>query len=142
MNIFHRTGAVLACGLAMAAVGAPALALDLGDLKGVLGGGSSGSGTSAMQSGSMGNAAGVLEYCVKNKYLSGDSASSLKDQLMGKLGSTTGQPAQKNPDYLTGAKGVLKTGSGSAVDLSGGGVKAAATKEACDAILNQARNFL
>lgn len=140
MKIFHRSAAALGCAALMAAAATPALALDLGDLKGVMGGGSSG--TSAMQSGNLGNATGILEFCLKNKYLSGNSASSLKDQLMSKLGSTTGQPAQNDPSYKTGEKGVLQTGSGSSVDLTGGGAKAALTKQACDAILDQAKSFL
>jgi hypothetical protein len=144
MKIRNRASAALLAG-AMA-VGAPALAHAF-DLKGAVGGlsdlaGGSGGSAGALQSGSLGNAAGILEYCLKNKYLSGGNASSLKDQLMGKLGSTTGQPAQKDSGYLSGAKGLLQTGSGSTVDLSGGGLKAAATQQACDAIMKQAQSFL
>src|SRR5262245_22751625 len=57
-------------------------AQDLGKLGGMLGGG-----TGSMTSGSMGNVAGLLEYCVKNNYLGGNSgASGIQSQLMGKLG--------------------------------------------------------
>ncbi len=57
-------------------------AQDLGKLGGLLGGGGS------MSSGSMSNVAGLLQYCVKNNYLGGDSgATGIKDQLLGKLGA-------------------------------------------------------
>lgn len=57
-------------------------AQDLGKLGGMLGGGGS------MSSGSMSNVAGLLQYCVKNNYLGGDSgATGIKDQLLGKLGA-------------------------------------------------------
>lgn len=56
-------------------------AQDLGNLGSMIPGGGS------MTSGSMGNVAGLLEYCLKNNYLGGNSgASGIKDQLMGKLG--------------------------------------------------------
>ena len=48
----------------------------LGDLKGLAGGGD----MSSLASGSAGNAAGVVEYCVKNNYLGGDAASSVKER--------------------------------------------------------------
>jgi len=54
-------------------------AQDLGNLGSMIPGGS-------MTSGSMGNVAGLLEYCVKNNYLGGNTgASGIKDQLMGKM---------------------------------------------------------
>lgn len=135
--------AALAGGVVLAMACVPAQAQDLNSLKGILGGGST-SDAASLQSGSLGNAAGVLEYCIKNKYLSGDSASSVKDQLLGKLSGTSGQPAQKDNDYLSGAKGLLKTGNGGNVELGsgGGGLKETITKQACDVVLNQAKNFL
>ncbi|HET6552931.1 MAG TPA: DUF2501 domain-containing protein [Dyella sp.] len=63
-------------------------AQDLGKLGGMVPGGSS------MTSGSMGNVAGLLQYCVKNNYLGGDSgASGIQQQLMGKLGGGSGSAA-------------------------------------------------
>ncbi|AOB32550.1 hypothetical protein AKI39_20165 [Bordetella sp. H567] len=145
MKICNHAGAAMLAGMLMAASGAPALAQGL-DLKGALGGlgglgGSSGSGAGALTSGSLGNAAGILEYCIKNKYLPNGSASSLKDQLMSKLGGTTGQAPQKDSGYLSGAKGILQTGSGNSVDL-GGGLQAAAAEQACDVVMQQAKSFL
>jgi hypothetical protein len=144
MKFRNRARALLVGGMLAAAVHASATAQGFDAIKGALGGFGSGSSSSAagLQSGSLANAAGVLEYCIKNKYLSGGSASSMKDQLLGKLTGTTGQPPQKNAGYLDGAKGLLQTGSGNTVSLGGDGLKAAATQQACDAILNQASAFL
>ncbi|RDI99008.1 DUF2501 domain-containing protein [Dyella solisilvae] len=70
-------GATIALSLACG----PGSAQDLGKLGSMIPGGGS------MTSGSMGNVAGLLEYCMKNNFLGGDSgASGIKDQLMGKLG--------------------------------------------------------
>ena len=56
----------IALGLACSTAGAQ----DLGKLGGMIPGGGS------MTSGSMGNVAGLLQYCVKNNYLGGDSGAS------------------------------------------------------------------
>jgi hypothetical protein len=103
----------------------------LGGMGGALSGGS-------LSSGTTGNVAGLLEFCMKNNFLGGTDSSSVKDQLMGKLG---GEPA---PDsgYAEGAQGVLKSGDGKQVDLSGGGLKAKATKQVCDRVLAQAKSML
>lgn len=89
-------------------------------------------------SGSTGNIAGLLQFCIKNNFLKGGESSSIKDQLMGKLGGT---PA---PDsgYAEGAQGLLKSGDGKQLDLSGGGLQAQATKQICDQILSQAKSLL
>jgi hypothetical protein len=58
-------------------------------------------------SSTVGNAAGVLQYCVKNNYLGGDAAS-VKDKLMAKI---TGQKPQET-GFASGAKGLLKGGDG------------------------------
>ncbi|ARP85536.1 DUF2501 domain-containing protein [Bordetella genomosp. 9] len=151
MKFRNRVRAALLAGLLTSVSGAPVLAQGL-DFKGALDGlgglgkFNSGAATSANaatpQAGSLGNATGVLQYCINNNYLQQANASSLKDQLMRKLSGTTGQPAQKDSGYLSGVKGLLQTGSGNTVDLSGGGWKEAATRQVCDAILNQAKSFL
>lgn len=105
--------------------------------------GSLGGGTSlqSLSSGSTGNVAGVIQYCIQNNYLSGDAASSVKDKLMGKL---PGGSASSSSDsgYLDGAKGVLDSGNGSKLDLSGAGLKAEATKQVCNKILEQGKSLL
>src|ERR1700743_2959598 len=59
-------------------------------------------------SGSMGNVAGILQYCVKNNYLGGDSgASGIAGKLLGKT-----QGGDSDPGYLSGAKGILQGQNG------------------------------
>jgi hypothetical protein len=83
-------------------------AQDLGKLGGMIPGGGS------MTSGSMGNVAGLLQYCMKNNFLGGDSgAAGIQNQLMGKLGggsssqtssSNTGSNPSDMLGQLTGSK--------------------------------------
>lgn len=168
------TSLAIVLGLACSTSGAQ----DLGKLGGLLSGGGG-----SMSSGSMGNVAGLLQYCVKNNYLGGDSgASGIKDQLLGKLGggssgssgssdkssgtsdmlggllggkkkkaaATSGDPTS-DPGYLSGAKGILQTGSGKSMDLSslGGGsssgssdLKSQLTHKVCDTVLKQGKSFI
>ena len=111
------SGITIACvatalGLACGTAGAQ----DLGKLGGMIPGGGS------MSSGSMGNVAGLLEYCMKNNYLGGDSgASGIKDQLMGKMGGSSGSTASSGDQgssssdmlgQLTGSKKKSSSSSG------------------------------
>lgn len=94
----------------------------------------------SLTSGSTGNVAGVLEFCVKNNYLSGASgAASLKDKLLGKVG---GSSPTSDTGYADGAKGILNSSDGKQVDLSGGGLKEQVTKQVCDKILAQGKSLL
>ena len=117
-----------------------ASAQDLGSLGGKLGGGMLPGGGS---SGSMGNVAGILQYCVKNNYLGGDSgASGIAGKLLGKT-----QGGSSNSDYLSGAKGILHGSNGQTTDLNsvGGGnsdLKSKLTTKACGVVLNQGKSFL
>jgi hypothetical protein len=105
------------------------------DLKGM-----AGMASSPMASGSMGNVAGLLQYCIGNNYLSGDSAASVKDQLMGKL---PGGEKTDDRSYSDGQKGLLHGSNGNLMDLSsGGGLTADVTKKACDVVLAQGKSFL
>ena len=61
---------------------------------------------------------------------------------MGKLSGTGAEPAQSNPDYINGAKGILSGSSGQSLDLSMAGLKAAATKQICQKILDQGKSLL
>jgi hypothetical protein len=111
---------------------AQAQSLDM--LKGLAGGGG------GMASGSLGNAAGVIEYCLKNNYLSADSTTTaVKDQLMGKIPG--GKPAS-DPGYVDGAQGILTGTDGKKMDLTGGGLKQEVTRKACDFVLKQAKQML
>ncbi|WP_343659220.1 DUF2501 domain-containing protein [Ralstonia sp.] len=91
----------------------------------------------SLTSGSTGNVAGVLEFCMKNNYLGGATdAASVKDKLLGKLG---GAPAS-NPGYTDGTKGILTGSDGNAFDLSS--IKSQITRQACDKILSQGKSLL
>src|SRR5471030_911424 len=103
---------------------------------GSLGGGS----LQSLTSSSTGNVAGVLEFCIKNNYLSGNGASSVKDSLMSKIGGTSA--ASSDSGYTSGAAGLLKSGDGKQVDLSGGGLKQQVTKQVCDKILSQWKSLV
>ena len=122
-------------GLACGSAGAQSL----GNLGGKLGGVLSGGG----ESGSMGNVAGILQYCVKNNYLGGDSgAAGVASKLLGKTEGGT-----SNSDYSSGADGILKGKDGSTTNLSsiGGGnsdLKSKLTTKACDVVLKQGKSFL
>ncbi|HEX9171778.1 MAG TPA: DUF2501 domain-containing protein [Telluria sp.] len=103
----------------------------LGGLGGVLPG-------AGVASGSPGNIVGLLEFCIKNNFLGGKESSSVKDQLMGKLGGTP----STDTGYLAGAQGLLKSSDGKQVDLSGGGIQAQVSKQVCDQVLRQAKSLL
>jgi hypothetical protein len=105
-----------------------------GHLKGM-----AGVASSPLTSGSIGNVAGLMQYCIGNDYLSGAGATSLKDQLVGKL---PGGSQTRDAGYHDGVKGLLHGSNGNRMDLSGSGLKAAVTKKACDTILAQAKSFL
>jgi hypothetical protein len=128
--------------LAVSLACATATAQDLGNLGGKLGGMLGGSGGS-LSSGSMGNVAGLLQYCVKNNYLGGDTgASGLAGKLLGKT-----QGGASNTDYQSGLGGILKSSSGKTTNLSdvGGGnpdLKSKITTKACDIVLKQGKKFL
>lgn len=81
-------------------------AQDLGKLGGMIPGGGG-----SMSSGSMGNVAGLLQYCVKNNYLGGNSgAAGIQNQLMGKLGGGSNSASNSNGSSTSDMLGQL-TGS-------------------------------
>jgi hypothetical protein len=148
MNISRRHPLLLGGSIAIAIFAGSVAAQNLGQLKGIMGGSdirgaaSSLGSLSSITAGSTGNAAGVIEFCVKNNYLSGENAAPVKDQLMGKLSTSEGEPAQSNPDYINGASGILTGNGGQSVDLSMAGLKAKAVKKVCNKILGQAKSML
>jgi hypothetical protein len=117
-------------------------------LKGAVGGGNSGGGgigglTGGLPSvaqASPGNTAGVLQYCVRNNYLSGGAATSLKDSLLGKMNGS-GQHADDS-GFKAGNNGLLETGNGQNFNLSGGGIKEQMTHKVCDLVLQHAKSLL
>ena len=92
-----------------------------------------------MTSGSIGNVAGLLQYCIGNNYLRGEGAAAVKDRVMGKLPN---RERTQDQGYTDGMKGLLRGSNGNAMDLRGGGLKAELTRKACDTVLAQAKSFL
>lgn len=84
----------------------------------------------------MGNAAGVLQYCIKNNYLSADAAGGVKDKL---LGMVTGQKQQQT-GYANGAKGLLQGSDGKSLSLKNVGGKL--KTQACDYVLANAKSLV
>jgi hypothetical protein len=113
----------------------------LDQLKGAMGSGQGGGALAvpSVNQASPSNIAGVLQYCVQNNYVSGGSATSVKDALVGKV---TG-PSHNAPDsqFQQGSNGVLDTGNGNNVSL-GGGIKEQLTKKVCDLALSHAKSLL
>lgn len=93
----------------------------------------------SLSAGSTGNVVGLLEFCIKNNYLGGNDASAIKDKLMGKI---PGGAGASDSGYTEGSQGLLKSSDGKQLDLSGGGLKAQATKQVCDQVLSQGKSLL
>lgn len=90
----------------------------------------------AMGSSTMGNAAGVLQYCVKNNYLSGAGVESVKEKL---LGSITGKREQESA-YASGAEGLLTGTNGTSLNLEK--LKSSLKEKVCDYVLNNAKSLI
>ena len=89
----------------------------------------------AIGSSTIGSAAGVLQYCVKNNYLGGDAAS-VKDKLLAKI---TGQKQQEK-NFESGVKGLLKGGDGQTLNMK---ILSSKVKEkACDYVLKNATSLI
>ena len=90
-------------------------------------------------SGTAGNAAGVISYCMKNNYLSADKAGAVKDQLLGKLGMAP-QQEPKDEGYLSGLAGTITGSNGKRFSLDK--VKGDMKEKACDYVLDNAKSLL
>lgn len=113
--------------------------MSLSSLTGLLNGGDK-----ALSSSSMTNAAGILQYCVKNNVLSANGAEGVKDQLLSKLDITSTENA-KSQDYQQGLGGLLQTGEGKSLDLNSLGTSQITEKvkqKACDLVLKQGKSFI
>ena len=111
----------------------------LGALTGLLNGGNQ-----QLSANSMTNAAGVLQYCVKNNVVD-NNVSSVKDRLMSKLGLTDTAKAQETTDYKQGLMGLLNTGDDRQVNLKSLGNTELGKKvktKACDLVLKQSKQFI
>ena len=149
MKNISISGLLLAC---LCGLGLGAQAAGLGDaLRGqiggaaspALGGGADMSALSAMGltgSGTAGNAAGVITYCMKNNYLNAGKAAQVKDQLLGKMGLGGQKEAPKDEGYLSGLSGMVTGSGGQTFDL--GKVKGKLKEKACDFVLDNAKSLL
>jgi Protein of unknown function (DUF2501) len=106
------------------------------DLLGALKSGAGALALPEVGSSTMGNAAGVLQYCVKNKYLAGGDAGAVKDKLMGMVSGQ--QPQQAG--YAQGAKGLLQGTDGQSFDLKS--VSGKLKTQACDYVLKNAKSLV
>lgn len=111
----------------------------LGALAGLLNGGSQ-----SLSAGTMTNAAGVLQYCVQNNIVD-NNVSSVKEQLLGKLGLQDTPKQQETTDYKQGLMGLLNTGNNQQVNLKALGDTPMGKKvktKACDLVLKQGKQFI
>lgn len=97
-------------------------------------------GLPSISSGATSNVAGVLEYCLKNKYLKAANADNIKGQLMGKLGMDSPAKQQQDAGYQQGLTGMLSGSDGSSFDISK--VKDDIKEKACDYVLDNASSLL
>jgi hypothetical protein len=108
-----------------------------------LGGGSSASssmlsglGLPAIGSATTSNAAGVLQYCIQNKYANG--AKNVKDALLSKVG--LGGKEEQDTGYQNGVKGLLSGSDGTTFNLDK--LKSNVKEKACDYVLDNAKSLL
>jgi len=114
--------------------------LSLSSLTGLLN-----NGTDSLSASNMNNAAGILEYCAKEKLASMTDATNIKNQVLGKLGLDTPQEQQQDTNYLEGIQGLLNANNGQQLNLETIGNTPLAKKvkaQACDFVLKQGLSFI
>lgn len=95
----------------------------------------------SLASGSAGNAAGILQFCIGNNYLTGNAASSMKDRLVSKIGGA--DAAQQDTGYTSGTQGNLIGRDGKSLDITKmGSLESNLTQQACSAVLEHASSLL
>lgn len=103
-----------------------------------------GNSSQSLSAGTMNNAAGILEYCAKQKLASVTDAENVKNQVLGKLGMDT-QQQKEDTNYLEGIQGLLNAQNGQQLNLTTLGNSSLAKQvktKACDLVLKQGVNFL
>jgi hypothetical protein len=93
----------------------------------------------SLASGSMGNVAGLLQFCVTNNYLGGETTNPVQEKLMNKL---PGGAKSSDPGYTDGLKGMLHAKDGKQLDLNGSSLQGQVSKQVCDVVLSQAKSLL
>lgn len=103
-----------------------------------------GNSSQSLSAGTMNNAAGILEYCAKQKLASVTDAQNVKNQVLGKLGLDT-QEQKADTNYMDGIQGLLNAKNGQQLNLSTLGNSSLAKQvktKACDLVLKQGVNFI
>lgn len=101
-------------------------------------------GNQALSANNMNNAAGILQYCAKQKLASVTDAENVKNQVLDKLGLGATEQKQ-DTNYLDGIQGLLNTKDGQQLNLNNIGSTPLAEKvktKACDLVLKQGMNFI
>lgn len=138
----HRISiASLAAGFALV-FAVNATAQDLGALKNAATGG--GLDLGSLASGSAGNAAGILQYCVTNNFLGGadlTNAGSMKDKLIAKVGGQ--DKADADTGFAAGSLGNVIGSDGKSVSIADmGSLENNLTQTACKAVMDHASSLL
>ncbi len=113
--------------------------LSLSSLSGLLNGGDK-----AVSSNSMTNAAGVMSYCVQHNVVD-NNVSSVKDQVLSKLGLSSPAAQEQKTDYQQGLQGLLNTGNGQQLNLqslSNSPMGEKVKTKACDVVLKQGKKYI
>ena len=103
-----------------------------------------GSSSQSLSAGTMNNAAGILDYCAKQKLASVTDTQNIKNQVLGKLGLDT-QEQKQDTNYMDGIQGLLNAQNGQQLNLSTLGNSSLAKEvktKACDLVLKQGMNFI
>lgn len=101
-------------------------------------------GNQALSANNMNNAAGILQYCAKQKLASVTDAENVKNQVLDKLGLGATEQKQ-DTNYLDGIQGLLNTKDGQQLNLNNIGSTPLAEKvktKACDLVLKQGMGFI
>lgn len=101
-------------------------------------------GNQSLSSSTMTNATGILQYCMKNNLVD-NNVSSVKDQLVSKLGLQDSTKQQETTDYKQGLMGVLNTGDNQQLNLNSLGNTELGKKvktKACNLVLKQGQQFI
>lgn len=102
-------------------------------------------GNTALSANTMANAAGVIEYCVKNKLSSMANAEKIQHLLAHRLRLTQPRNSATKKDYTQGLSGLLNTHNGQQLDmndLSHSELAVQVKTKACDLVLKQGMDYL
>lgn len=102
-------------------------------------------GNTALSANTMANAAGVIEYCTKNKLSSITNADKIQRKLIHQLGLTHPRNSAVKKDYTQGVSGLLNTHNGEQLDmndLSDSELAAEVKMKACNLVFKQGMDYL